>query len=47
MDTKAGTAVVLCLTKPWHGDSACVVNGEPAFASVTTAMANVCISQVL
>ena len=36
--TKAGTAVVLRLTQPWHG-SGRVVNGDSAFASVTTAMA--------
>ena len=36
--TKAGTATVLRLTKPWHG-SRRVINGDSAFASVTTAMA--------
>ena len=36
--TKAGTAVVLHLTQPWHG-SGHVVNGDSAFACVTTAMA--------
>ena len=41
VDTKAGTAVVLRLAKPWHGGSGCVVNGDSAFASVTTAVAKV------
>lgn len=35
--TKAGTAVVLRLTQPWHG-SGQAINGDTAFASVTTAM---------
>ena len=35
--TKAGTAVVLRLTQPWHG-SGQAINGDAAFASVTTAM---------
>ena len=36
--TKAGTAVVLRLTQPWHG-SGRVINSDFAFASITTAMA--------
>ena len=41
--TKAGTATVLRLTKPWHG-SGCVINGDSAFASVTTAVIKACSS---
>ena len=36
--TKADIAVVLRLTQPWHG-SGWVINGDSAFASITTAMA--------
>ena len=36
--TKAGTAIVRSLTQPWHG-SGRVINGDSAFASITTAMA--------
>ena len=37
--TKAGTAVVLCLTQPWHGSGQVIKGVRTAFASVTTAVA--------